>query len=87
MLSTAHQENVECLHGVAMETSYHIVTDRGENGQYHIINNDVIFSCSVYVLNGSDLSINYQLPHPLTRLLQFSPLGTYVTLWEPYAGQ
>ena len=28
MLSTAHQENVECLLGVAMETSYHVVTDR-----------------------------------------------------------
>ena len=44
-------------------------------------------SSSVYILNGSGLSINYQLPHPLTRLLQFSQLGTYLILWEPYTGE
>ena len=73
-----------------METSYHIVIDRGENKQYHIINDVIMMSYSsfsVYILNGSDLLINYRLPHPLTKFLQFSPLGTYLTLWEPYTGQ
>ena len=31
--------------------------------------------------------VKCSIPKPKTRYLQFSPLGTYLALWEPYAGK
>ena len=46
----------------------------------------VLYSQSVHVLNLSVGDERCHIPRPKTRLLQFSPLGTYVAIWEPYAG-
>ena len=32
-------------------------------------------------------TVKYSLPKPKTRYMQFSPLGSYLALWEPYAGR
>ena len=44
-------------------------------------------SISVQVLDVSSSKVKCTLPKPKTRCLQFSPQGTYLALWEPYAGK
>lgn len=45
-----------------------------------------LLSYSVPVLDLLSNTLKCSIPRPKTRLLQFSPQGTYLTLWEPYAG-
>ena len=46
----------------------------------------VFLPYSVPVLDLLSNTLKCSIPRPKTRLLQFSPQGTYLTLWEPYAG-
>ena len=40
----------------------------------------------VQVIDVESQTIRCSIPKPKTRHLQFSPCGTYLALWEPYAG-